>query len=86
MLQDFKTFALTISENALIHRINQLTRDKGVILVTHNMSYAKNVDLVLVFHEGRIVEYGAPEELRERKGYFYSMVEEQRKAGGGSVE
>ena len=75
-----------ISENELIHRINQLTKNKGVILVTHNMSYAKNVDLVIVFHEGRIVEYGAPDELRERKGYFYSMVEEQMKAGGGSME
>lgn len=72
-----------ISENALIHRINQLTKNKGVILVTHNMSYAKNVDLVMVFHEGQIVEYGAPDELREKKGYFYSMVEEQMKAGGG---
>lgn len=75
-----------ISENALIHRINQLTKNKGVILITHNMSYAKNVDLVIVFHEGRIVEYGTPDELRERKGYFYSMVEEQRKAVGGSIE
>ncbi len=66
-----------VSEKELICKINQLTRDKGVILVTHNMSYAKNVDLVLVFHEGRIVEYGAPEELRERKGYFSHMVKEQ---------
>ena len=75
-----------ISENALIHRINQLTKNKGVILITHNMSYAKNVDLVIVFHEGQIVEYGAPDELRERKGHFYSMVEEQMKAGDGSME
>lgn len=75
-----------ISENQLIHRINQLAKNKGVILITHNMSYAKNVDLVIVFHEGRIVEYGAPDELQERKGYFYSMVEEQRKAEGGSIE
>ena len=70
-----------ISENELIHRINQLTKNKGVILVTHNMSYARNVDLVIVFHEGRIVEYGAPDELREKKGYFYSMAEEQMKMG-----
>lgn len=74
-----------IAENALIHRINKLAEDKAMILVTHDLVYTKNVDLVLVFDHGCILEYGSPEELLLKKGYYYQMML-QRSSLEGIVE
>lgn len=52
-----------LAENELIRKINQLSKDKGVILVTHNPAYIKNVDLVLYFENGCLLEQGPPNEV-----------------------
>lgn len=52
-----------LAENELIRKINQLSKDKGVILVTHNPAYVKNVDLVLYFENGCLLEQGPPNEV-----------------------
>lgn len=71
-----------VAENNIIHKLNALSKDRGVILITHNLVYTKNVDLVYVLNKGRIVEYGAPEELKKRKGCYYRMFKEQTKMVG----
>lgn len=65
-----------LAENELIHRINKLAEDKAVILVTHDLTYTKNVDLVIVFDGGHIVESGSPAELLRGKGHYYRMIAE----------
>lgn len=71
-----------IAEKELINKINKLTEEKAAILVTHDLVYTKNVDLVLVFDEGRILEYGLPEELLQKKGYYYRMMLERSSLEG----
>lgn len=71
-----------IAERALIDKINKLAEDKAAILVTHDLVYTKNVDLVLVFDDGCILEYGSPEELLREKGYYYRMMSERSKLEG----
>ncbi len=66
-----------IAEKALIRKINKLAEDKAAILVTHDLAYTQNVDLVLVFDNGCILEYGSPEELLREKGYYYRMMSER---------
>ena len=70
-----------LAENGLIKKINELTNKKAVILITHNPVYAKNVDLILFFHQGCLVEHGTPEELIQKKGYYYRMLVEKLKMG-----
>lgn len=67
------------SERRLIEKINQLSADKSVILVTHNLAYTKNVDLILYFEDGAIVECGSPEQLIKRRGRYEKMFAEQMK-------
>lgn len=67
------------SERRLIEKINQLSADKSVILVTHNLAYTKNADLVLYFENGAIVECGSPKQLIKRKGRYEKMLAEQKK-------
>lgn len=66
-----------IAEKELINKINKLAADKAAILVTHDLAYTQNVDLVLVFDNGSIVEYGSPEELLREKGHYYRMMSER---------
>lgn len=71
-----------IAEKALIHKINKLAEGKAAILVTHDLVYTKNVDLVLVFDDGCILEHGSPEELLRKKGYYYRMMSERSNLEG----
>lgn len=66
-----------LAESELIRRINKLAEDKVAILVTHDLMYTKNVDLVMIFDEGRVLEYGSPAELLRQKGHYYRMIFER---------
>lgn len=68
-----------VAENLLIDKLNRLTDNRAVILITHNPYYAKNVDLILVFRQGRLVESGSPEKLMKQKGYYHRMLVERAK-------
>lgn len=71
-----------IAEKELINKINKLAADKAAILVTHDLAYTNNVDLVLVFDDGCILEYGSPEELLRKKGHYYRMMFERSSLEG----
>lgn len=68
-----------LSERRLIEKINHLSADKSVILVTHNLTYTKNADLVLYFENGAIAECGSPQQLISCKGRYEKMLSEQMK-------
>lgn len=72
-----------IAENALIDKINKLSSDKAVIMITHNLSYTRNVDLVIMFDHGEIAEYGSPQTLMKRDGKYSKMMKEWSKVGDG---
>jgi ABC-type multidrug transport system fused ATPase/permease subunit len=54
------------------HEENQ---DKLTIIVTHNLSVAKNFDVILVMNQGQIVESGSYDELIKMKGLFKKMLD-----------
>jgi len=69
-----------IAKNALIHRINKLAETRATILVTHDLTYAKNADLVVAFgdnsFEGRV--------QNENRNDTYSQTAECLLRGGRS--
>lgn len=48
------------------------------IVIAHRLSTIKNCDRILVLDQGRIVEQGKYEELMEKKGMFFDLVERQQ--------
>ncbi|KAI5458316.1 P-loop containing nucleoside triphosphate hydrolase protein [Mariannaea sp. PMI_226] len=52
---------------------NNETRRRTTIAVAHRLSTVKGADLIVVFSNGKIAEAGAPEELLEKKGFYYRM-------------
>ena len=45
--------------------------------IAHRLSTIKDADMILVIHEGEIVERGTHEELLELKGFYYKMQQAQ---------
>ncbi len=57
----------------------ELTKDKTVVVVTHRLGVAKNVDKILVLEDEKLVETGTFEELQKMNRVFVKMWEKQAK-------
>jgi ABC-type transport system involved in cytochrome bd biosynthesis fused ATPase/permease subunit len=51
---------------------------RTTIIVAHRLATIREVDQILVFQEGKIVESGTHEELYNKRGIFYDMVNQQQ--------
>ena len=76
LIFDEATSALdNISERAVQTAMETLMKTHTLIVVAHRLSTIKNVDRILVFHQGKIVEEGTYDELANKDGgYFQKML------------
>ena len=75
LILDEATSALdNISERVVQEAINAARADRTVILVAHRMSTLRDVDRILVFEWGRLMEEGAYDELVKKGGVFTELV------------
>lgn len=76
LLLDEATSALdSQSEKVVQESLDKLLKETNAtsISIAHRISTIKNVDEILVFEEGKIVERGSYEELRAKQGVFYRL-------------
>jgi len=66
------------TEYQIQKNINTALKEKTLIAVAHRFSTLRNVDRILVLGNGT-VEEGTYDELYQKKGIFYSLVQLQRK-------
>jgi subfamily B ATP-binding cassette protein HlyB/CyaB len=50
------------------------------VIIAHRLSTIMRADKILVLYEGAIVEQGRHEELVERRGMYYELVQKQLSA------
>lgn len=76
LIFDEATSALdNVSEKAVQAAMESLMKTHTVIVVAHRLSTIKNVDRILVFSHGQIVEEGTYDALSQKEGgYFYKML------------
>lgn len=76
LIFDEATSALdNMSERAVQSAMESLMKTHTVIVVAHRLSTIKNVDRILVFSHGQVVEEGTYDELAQKEsGYFYKML------------
>lgn len=76
LIFDEATSALdNVSERAVQTAMETLMKTHTLIVVAHRLSTIKNVDRILVFHQGKIVEEGTYEELANKDGgVFQNML------------
>jgi ATP-binding cassette, subfamily B, bacterial len=71
LLLDEPTSALdSDSEARVVESIFDLMRGRTTLMVAHRLSTIRRVDKVLVLEGGRVAEFGSPNELLGRNGYF----------------
>lgn len=71
VLLDEATSALDMQNEAwVVEAINELIKNKTVVMIAHRMNTVRDADLILALEDGRIVEQGRPEELM-RTGKIY---------------
>ena len=57
--------------------MDNLMKGRTVFVIAHRLSTIRNADLILVLHEGDIVEQGTHEELLERGGAYADLYNSQ---------
>ncbi len=71
------------TERKIIKSIENIRKNKTNIIVTHRLSAVKNADKVIVMDNGKISEYGTPDELYALKGWYYEQIIRQDLEQGG---
>lgn len=75
---DEATSALdTATEREIQAAIDNLTRNRTTFIVAHRLSTIKGADKVAVIRDGRCVEFGEYQELVDKKGEFYELLQAQ---------
>ena len=57
--------------------IQQRAQGRTLIMIAHRLSTIRNSDLILVLHDGRLVEQGSWEELVQKEGTVYRLHQAQ---------
>ena len=72
---DEATSALdTVTERAVMHAINELTKLKTIIIIAHRLSTVQRCDKLVLLEKGQIKASGSFEELNARDVNFRSMT------------
>ena len=80
VILDEATSALDNKSEAIVQEaIDNLMKDRTVLVIAHRLSTVKNADKIFVINEGRIVESGSHEELLALKGEYDALYEMQFK-------
>lgn len=66
-----------VAEADIYQRMNQFTRDKGAIYISHRLSSCRFCSRIMVFEEGRIAEQGSHEELLGARGLYRKLWDAQ---------
>ncbi|WED20802.1 lipid A ABC transporter ATP-binding protein/permease MsbA [Vibrio sp. JC009] len=74
LILDEATSALdTESERAIQAALDELQKDKTVLVIAHRLSTIEQADQILVVDEGEIIERGSHKELIERDGAYAQL-------------
>jgi ABC-type multidrug transport system fused ATPase/permease subunit len=86
LIFDEATSALdNVSERLIKETIEELKRDRIVIVIAHRLSTIEGADSVVVLDKGSIVERGTPAELLQRGGLYASLYAEMARVGAPAL-
>ncbi len=68
------------NEKELTEAINNLTKQKTIIMIAHRLKTVRNADQIVVVDKGRIVQKGRHEELMKQDGIYKNFISGRRQA------
>uniref|UniRef100_A0A0N5CAM3 ABC-type xenobiotic transporter n=1 Tax=Strongyloides papillosus TaxID=174720 RepID=A0A0N5CAM3_STREA len=74
LILDEATSALDASSERKVQiALNEASKGRTTLAVSHKLNSIKNYDKIIVFARGKIVEQGKHDELMEKKGEYYKL-------------
>lgn len=73
------------NEKELTEAIENLTREKTIIMIAHRLKTVRHADQIVVIDKGKIVQRGNHEELMAEDGIYKSFISGRRKAVGWRI-
>lgn len=70
------------NEDRLQRAIEELTKDKTVIMIAHRLKTVRNAEKILVLNDGKIAQEGRHEELIQESGIYADFVNGRKEAIG----
>jgi ATP-binding cassette subfamily B protein len=70
------------NERFIQEAINELVRDKTLIIIAHRLSTIRRADQILVIDKGEIIERGTHDELAARGGQYQNLWQRRQNARG----
>lgn len=70
------------NEDRLQNAIEELTKDKTVIMIAHRLKTVRNAEKILVLNNGKIVQEGKHDELIKETGIYADFVNGRKEAIG----
>lgn len=70
------------NEDRLQTAIEELTKDKTIIMIAHRLKTVRNADQILVVNGGHIVQQGKHDDLIKQKGIYADFVSGRKQAIG----
>lgn len=67
------------SERVVQEALDNLMKNRTVIVIAHRLSTIQNADKIIVINDGRIAEEGTHEELLNKQGAYASLYAMQFK-------
>jgi ATP-binding cassette subfamily B protein len=53
--------------------MKKLMHDKTCFVIAHRLSTIINADIILVVHDGNVVEQGTHDQLMKNQGHYYHL-------------
>jgi hypothetical protein len=67
----------TINEQKIVTALEDVFRDKTVIVVAHRLSTIRKADQIVVMRDGMVAETGTHDSLMKQQGRYYQLVQSQ---------
>ena len=70
------------NEADLMNAVEELTKEKTIIMIAHRLKTVRKADQILVIEKGRIAEQGTHDELLSQPGLYAKLWNIQEQTSG----
>ena len=73
------------NEKELTEAIENLTKEKTIIMIAHRLKTVRHADQIIVIDKGKIVQQGNHEKLMAEDGIYKSFISGRKQAVGWKI-